>query len=836
MPFTPTSRATRVGLCLLALAPLATPAFAADAQAERPDLPFKSLAGEDGVHVLYQNPALMNFDRDPGYAFYYHTNSLTDGLNSFTVATTIDGLGAGVGYHQFLDSTGANAGWWTVSGGASLKLAKGLALGSALHWQLPEGGNNNFVSWDLGLGWRPVPFLGFAGHALNIGSPAPDLGVSTEYGAGIAIRPWEDTLTLGLDWRAVAAPDAALEQHGVASLRIKPARGLWVRAYTDVPVANPATLTVGGALEVHVADLAVGVDGDGAISDAANPGVGGYIASIPRADQLFLPGQKIAEFSLDGPYPYNPQGAGVEGAPEGYLTLLRRLKSAADDPQVRGVLIRVRDVPFSFAQVEEVRNLLLDVRSAHKAVVVYVDGDASNATYMLASVADRIYLHPAGGIELVGLSAELQFYKGALDLVGVQAQYRKRAEYKSAPEQWTNTSSSNPAREEMDALLDDLSAQLQSGIAIGRGKTPEEVKALIDQGPFTAQEALSNGLVDGLMYPDEVEDELHKVFGKKGLFLDDHYAESPDHSGWEPQRAIGVITVDGAISDGESSTGGFLRGGSTGADTVVHALDQARNTAAIKAVVLRVDSPGGSAFASDAIWRAVARLEDEHKPVIVSMGGYAASGGYYVSSNATAIYAEPSTVTGSIGVYGGKYNLEGLFDKLHVETESFDRGRNASMYSMSKPFDEVQLAALDRMIGDTYSQFTSKVSAGRHLSADQVQTIARGRVWSGTAASQRGLVDAFGGLYDAVARAKKEAGIAEDAPCSLVAFDPWGDDGSGDLPTTLIRAGVAKIMGSKPLFGGMPVELSKELEPFWSMAALKGTTVFAMMPYTLNIH
>ncbi len=814
----------------------AADALQASTSAERPDLPFKSLAGEDGVHVLFQNPALMNFDRDPGYAFYYRTSAIDNGLNSFTVATTGNGLGLGIGYRQFRDTTGADAGWWTFSSGASLRLTKGVAIGSAIHWELPDGGDNNFVAWDLGVGWRPVPFLGLAGRVLNIGSPAPDLGVSTEYGGGLALRPWNDVVTLGLDWRVIAPPDSDAEQHGVASLRVKPTRGLWVRAYTDIPVADPAALTVGGALEFHLADVALGVDGTAGLADPTNPSLGGYLTTVPRDDQLFVPGRKVAEFSLDGSFPYNPQGTVLSGAPEGYLTLLRRLRTAAHDPQVRGILVRVSEVPFSFAQIEEVRNLLLDARTARKAVVVYVDGEASNGTYMLASVADRIYLHPAGGVDLVGLSAELQFYKGALDLVGVQAQYRKRAEYKSAPEQWTNTESSDPAREEMDSLLDDLSSGLDSGIAVGRGKTIEEVKSLVDGGPYTAKEALANGLVDGLLYPDEVEHEMQTVLEQKSLFLDDRYQEAPDQSGWQPQRAIGVIVVDGAISEGESSPGGFLRGGSTGSQTIVRALDQARNTSAIKAIVLRVDSPGGSAFASDEIWRAVQRLKDDGKPVIVSMGGYAASGGYYVASNATAIYALPSTVTGSIGVYGGKYNLQGLYEKLHVETESFDRGRNASMYSMSKPFDELQLAALDRMIGETYAQFTSKVSAGRHMTDDQVEAVARGRVWSGTAASQRGLVDAFGGLYDAVERARKEAHIGEDSPYALVEFDPWGEAGGGDLPTTLIRAGLRKIAGGGKLFGGTPVELPKELSQFWELSALQDTTVFAMLPYHIEIH
>jgi len=375
----------------------------------------------------------------------------------------------------------------------------------------------------------------------------------------------------------------------------------------------------------------------------------------------------------------------------------------------------------------------------------------------------------------------------------------------------------------MDALLDDLSSELEQGIANGRGKSVEEVRALIDGGPWTAKEALENGLVDGLMYPDEVEDQLDTVLDQRGLFVDSEYEELPDQSGWEPQRAVGVIVVDGAISEGESSSGGFLSGGGTGSDTVVRALDQARNTSAIKAVVLRVDSPGGSAFASDEIWRAVQRLKDQGKPVVVSMGGYAASGGYYISSGANAIYALPSTVTGSIGVYGGKISAQGLFERLHIETEQYNRARNASMYSTAAPFDDVQMAALDRMVGDTYRQFKEKVEAGRNLTADQVETVARGRVWSGKEAADKGLVDSFGGFFDAVERARLEAGLRPDAPYALVTYD--GSGGGGEPPAQLVRA----MFTPK-------VKLPDELEPLLSLTALRGERMFALMPYHLELH
>lgn len=786
--------------------------------AERPDLPFRSIAGEDGAHVLYANPALMNFDRDGMYAAWYQTTISGDGLESIAAATTGAGLGGGIGYRQFGTDS---AGWWTFSSGASVRVSEALAVGSALHWQLPEGGDNNFVSWDLGAGWRPVPWLGFGGAAQNVGSPAPDLGVDTGYKAGFAVRPWGDVATIGVDWIADAPPDSSLAQKAGLNLRLHPVRGLWVRAWGESPFDDPGAVDVGGALEIHLGDLAVGVDGRGDVAGGA-AGAGGYLASIPRQDQLFLPGKDVAVFELDHEYPYHPRGGLFAAAPEGYLTLLRRLHTAARDPQVRGILIEVGESGFSLAQIEEVRGLLQEARDNRKPVVAYINGEASNGAYLLASGCDRVFLHPAGQLDLVGLGAEIQFYKGALELIGVEAQYAKRAEYKSAPEQWTHSQSSGPAREEMNVLLDDLNGTLVQAIALGRGKTSEEITGLIDRGPFTAQEALDNGLIDGLMYPDELDHQLGGSF-PKGYNLVSGYAQQPDMSGWEPQRAVAVVTVDGAIVSGPSTGGGLFGGGATGSETVTRELDQARRSGAVKAVVLRVDSPGGSSFASDEIWRAVERVKQEGKPVIVSMGGYAASGGYYVSAGANAIYALPSTVTGSIGVYGGKINADGLFDRLHITTERFDRGRNASMYSVSAPFDDVQLAALDRLVGETYKQFKERVETGRNLSGDQVEAIARGRVWSGKAAADRGLVDSFGGFYDAVDRARAEAGMSERSPYALTTYDVSGG-GGGTLPTQVIRAWLSPR-----------IDLPAELQPMLSLLALRKERSFAMLPYHLEI-
>jgi protease-4 len=788
---------------------------------ERPTLPFRSLAGEDGVHVLYSNPALMNFDRDAGYGVYYDSTGTNGGLNSLTFATTGQGVGAGIGYRQLpTTSLGTSTGWWTVSSGASVQLAPAFTVGSTFNWQLPDGGSNNFVSWDIGVGWRPTPYLGFGAIVHNLGNPAPALGVNTRYGAGVAIRPAGDRFTLGVDYLAETPPGLPAEQRLQASVRLKPTRGLWIRLFADDAITNPSDLDVGGAVELRFADLGFGVTARG--DTTGNIGGGGYVTTIPEDDQLFRARKEVATFTLDREFPYQPQGGLLSAAPEGYLTLLRRLQSASHDPQVRGLLLQIDVAPFNLAQVEEIRAILKTARENGKPVVAYLGGEASNAAYLLASACDRVYLHPAGQLDLIGLGAEMQFYRGALELVGVQAQYAKRGIYKSAPEQWTETQSTDPAREEMNALLDDMYGGLVDGIALGRGKSPDEVKALIDKGPFTSTEALKNGLVDGLVYPDELQKTLEGTF-PRGFSRDEDYARSPDTSGWEPQRAIAVVVVDGVIASGPSSSGGLLGGAATGSESVVKALHKAQHTPAVKGVVLRVDSPGGSAFASDEIWRAVKEVKDAGKPVVVSMGGYAASGGYYVATGADAVYAEPSTVTGSIGVYGGKINGAGLFDKLDIHTEQFDRGRMASMYSISKPFDDVEFATLDRMIADTYRQFKEKVQDGRHLSPEKVEEIARGHVWSGKAAKGIGLVDEEGGFYDAIDRARAEAGMNPDAAYTLVTYNPFGGGGVGDVPAEVVRAFTPKV------------ELPEEVKSFWSLAALHDERIFAMMPYHLVI-
>lgn len=811
---------------LLALL-LATPdVAAADAEAtlERPVLPAFSLAGEDGAATLWRNPANLGFDPDAGYALLYRNTLGPDAPSAFAASVNTGPFGAGLSYTV----DGAGEPWWSLSSGFAIKLDRDLSLGVNAGWQLPAGADNNFVAWDIGLAYRPLPWLGLAGVVQNIGDPAPTYGVDQRYGVGAVFRPWQGRLALGVDYELTGATGNLPDGVGTASLRVVPKRGLTVRASADTQG------TVGLGLEVNLGGPVVGAHGRVPVDGSGSPTAMAYLLSGPEDERLFGGNRTIAEFVLERDYPYEPVGGLFAIQAESYLHLLGRLEQAATDPNVHGLLLHLDATPFSTAQIEELRAAIGRARAAGKPVVAYLDRASSNGAYLLAASADKVYLHPAAQIDLIGLSAEVQYLRGTLDLVGVEPQFARRAEYKSAVETYTNTEASPASREQMDALLDDMYGVLVNGIATGRKRSPEQVRDLIDKGPYTASEALRAGLVDGLLYPDQLEKGLADSF-VKDYELDDEYGIGDDQSGWRSPYEIAVVYVDGAIVSGRSAGPSLFSGVNAGSDTIVAQLMEAADEASVKAVVLRVDSPGGSAFASDEIWRAVKEVQRE-KPVVVSMGGVAASGGYYVSAGANEIFALPSTITGSIGVFGGKMALEGLYEKVGLNYELYSRGRYAGMYSSSKPFDPMEYAALDRLIGDTYRQFKERVATGREMSDEQVEQVARGRVWSGTDAKEAGLVDELGGFTDAVAKARELAGVPERAETELVAFQPVG---GGDI---FVRTAVRSAVSVLPERWQLRLEqtrpaltLPPELASLNTWRRLSEEPVWAMLPYQITV-
>jgi protease-4 len=797
-------------------------AYAAEIHPDRPVLPAMSLE-EDGALSMWRNPANLGFDPDPSVAFLYGAGLGGDGTSaaprSFAFASSGGPLGLGASYL----SQANQPDWWAISAGLALPLGRNVWSGVHLGFQLPPGADNNFTTVDAGIGWRPLHWWGISAVGQNLDNSGQS-GFDRRIAGGTTFRVAGNFLELGGEYRHYTNADAIEPNHIAGTVTMEPMDGVLVRLSAD------QIGSVGLGLELGFGGSRMGVHGSSVVGTngaGTTPFAMGSIVDDPDAGKLFSAKASVPEFTLNEAYPYQPTSSLFSRKGESYLHLLGRLKHAANSKETKALLIQVDWSPFSFAQVEEVLSVLDEARSNQKKVIVYLDEDASNSAYMIASGADVVLMNPAQQLMLVGLSAELMFFREALDMVGVHPQFTRRSQYKSAAENMTETEASAPQREQMNALLDDMNGRMIARIAQGRDMPTADVQGMIDRGPFTTDEALANGLIDGVAYPDE----LHKVVKQhtgRLSFFDDSYRERDTHSGWLAPKEIAVVYVDGMITSGPSQGPGLLGGSRTaGSATIVDQLQQAKESNSVKAVVLRVDSPGGSAMASDEIWRAVAEVKRAGKPIVVSMGGVAASGGYYVSAGADAIYAQPSTVTGSIGVIAGKFSFDKLYDKLGINYETYIRGRNAAMFSSSKPFDDAEFAACDRMVGDTYAQFISKVAHGRSMDIENVDSVAGGRVWSGERAKLNNLVDEIGGFHDAVERARMEANIEGDP--ELVTFS-----GQGSGQEELGRIGVNLMQ--RVLFGpGIEGRTAPELELLRRMQLMGDEKVWVMMPYRLDV-
>jgi protease-4 len=465
--------------------------------------------------------------------------------------------------------------------------------------------------------------------------------------------------------------------------------------------------------------------------------------------------------------------------------LFEGLRRAGADERVRALVVKVGGSRMGLAKAQELRAAIGDFRQSGKLTVAWAEsfGDFvhGNVPYYLATGFDRVYLQPSGTLGLTGVAVEQVFLRGALEKLGIDFETAKRHEYKSAPDQLTESGFTGPAREAAARLAESMTEQLAGAVAAGRGLSVERATSLISRGPFLAPQALAEGLVDGLMYRDQVYDQVRKEAGAEATLLylqryqrTQSLSDLPRRLGHsaasiapgQQERFVATIYAHGAIRHGRSGRGG-PGGGGMGSDTVAAALRAVGADEGARAVVLRVDSPGGSYTASDVIWREVVRLRAAGKPVVVSMGDVAASGGYFISAPADVIVVQPGTITGSIGVFMGKPVLRELFGRAGVTTDSITDGAGAAsamMFSSSRPFSEAEWARINEWLDAVYADFTEKVASGRRLPVERVHELARGRVWTGADAIANGLADEAGGLREAVAIARKRAGLPDDAP------------------------------------------------------------------------
>ena len=438
--------------------------------------------------------------------------------------------------------------------------------------------------------------------------------------------------------------------------------------------------------------------------------------------------------------------------------LLFAMRNAADDHSVTGVMLHVDRLDWGWARVYEMAAAVRAVREAGKPVYASLDG-GSEKEYLLASSTGLLSMPPVSTLQLDGLTASAMFLRGAYEKLGIRPNFAHVGRYKSAVEQYTRDSLSPDGRRAMEDLLDDEFTLLVDSLASARRLSTDSVRRLIDDGPYTARSAHARGLVDTLLAQAEMDSLAAHAGGSRHPTAS--FARYAQEGGPSTGEHIALVVAEGEIVDGRSAEGPF-GSRSVGDRTLVEALREIRNRRSIRAVVLRIDSPGGSGDASDAVWQELRRLRRE-KPVIVSMGDVAASGGYYLACAGDAIVAGPATITGSIGVFGGKLNVLGLYRKLGLNVETVRRGRHAEMWSPFHDFDDEEIALYQRSLEQFYDVFLARVAEGRRMAASEVDSVGQGRVWSGLAARSRGLVDRFGGLYEAFQVARKRAHIDEDA-------------------------------------------------------------------------
>ncbi|WP_049556736.1 signal peptide peptidase SppA [Nonomuraea sp. SBT364] len=505
----------------------------------------------------------------------------------------------------------------------------------------------------------------------------------------------------------------------------------------------------------------------------------------------------LTEGVIEGP-PADPLAAVLSMRKPRLSDVLAGLKRARQDSRVKALIVKIGGNPLGLATVQELRQAVVHFRASGKLTVAFGEtfGEFGSGTvpYYLASAFERVYLQPSGDVGLTGIAMEQRFVKGALTKLGVGYEMGQRHEYKTAANTFTHDHMTEPHRESISRIVESVTGQLTAGIADGRRLDPAKVRELFDQGPFIGPEALQAGLVDGLAYRDEVYDEVKRAAGDEAhLLYVSRYAKAAAVRKMPNPTADGIALVHGMgqIRSGRSGRSPLGGSGAMGSDTVSAALRAARRDEHVKAVVFRVDSPGGSYVASDTVWREVV-LTRKVKPIIVSMGDLAASGGYFVSMAADVIVAQPGTLTGSIGVFGGKPVLSELLERIGVTSEMVAEGANAGMFSTARGFSPEQWARVNAWLDRIYDDFVGKVAEGRSLTRERAHELARGRVWTGADARDGGLVDELGGLEDALALARKRAGLSDDAPVrTFPRLNPLerlrGPDSSEDRAAALAR-------------------------------------------------
>lgn len=762
-------------------------------------LPNSQSAAVEDATALLVNPAGIAFVEGfelnlGGFVRANEARAQTD-LDATVVTTPLSGFGLGLG----AGLTVADGSSSVLRTSAALALAAGhsLSLGAALHgFTSLSGGSQPDWLVDVGAQIRPARWMalglgieGLGGESVGALELAP-----ASARLGLSLRPVGEIVTVGVDARLVPGSRDIGSSRYAGEATVVPGAAVRVdlgglalsvgasMSNLGANVPGDPELEVNGVLEINGGHLGATLLGgvDSILADSQGGAGGARLrASSARWTSLFPEKGRWLSFRLEG------EGVQAEDDDGSLLSqlfaeepramnVLAALHNAIEDESIDGVVLELRGLQLGWGRLAELRTALAGLRDAGKKVVVYLDG-GDDGDVFLASIADRVYLTPAGSLDFNGLRAEMTYFGDTLEKIGVEVEAVSAGRYKSAPRQFTSDEPSPEEIEVQNALLDGVFGALTESVAAGRGLKVEEVKAIIDRGGLTSTEALEARIIDGVAYRDELKARVEELAGHP-VFLEERVLRREERVvRWDTPPRIAVIPVEGTIA---MAAGLELFDGGAGAQDIIDALENASSDPDVRAIVLRIDSPGGDALASDLIWRAVIKARDK-KPVIASLGDVAASGGYYVASAAHTILAEPNTITGSIGVFGLLFNIERLADDWGVRAYPLERGAVPGP-SIFRSLDETERAALQRSVDATYDRFLEAVITGRGqqsgLDKEALRAVADGRVWTGSQAQERKLVDSMGGILDALAEARKRAGLSEDEPIALDVMTGGGGD------------------------------------------------------------
>ena len=693
----------------------------------RTHLPANSIAMSDDALATFFNPSGLGTGR--GLNLYYLRTYQSDwaGDDAFFLAVP----GAGFGMEFVTADADTDFTRYTLSGGRHL--GNGLYWGTSYSWMNSDNtGYDKFRALSLGLMYRRRYF--------SIGAMARDLNRPTllaeklgrTYDLGFALRPGTWRTTLSIDMQKTQGVEDFKFRY---ALEIRPIRELMLRGTLN----NDLSFDV--RFGINIGNWGIGTDNTFDKNRDVQVGVGYFQYANTRTTKPLLRRRMFLDLSM--------------------RALKEILPIAKWDDDIAGVLIRINGNDHGIAQLQEMSDVILNFRESGRIVLCYLT-NCSTGDYIVAATCDGILIHPSAEVRLIGLRTERSFYKGALDMIGVRADLEHIGKYKSGSESFTRKEMSETQREIQNIILDDLYEQVTDIIAEGRGWNHETVKKRIDAGPYTARQALAAELVDRLIYEDELHNVVTELTGNRtDLVSVSEYANSRlQPQDWQtPQPKLAVIEAKGLMLTGDSFIDPILGTQIMGADTIARVIREVKDDKDIKAVVLRVNSGGGLVSAADTIWRELVRLTAV-KPLIVSMGDVAASGGYYIAAPADTIVAEPGTITGSIGVISGKYSFKGLYEKLGIHKEILKRGKHADFYTDYADYSSEEQTIVQKQIQEIYDDFVKKVADGRtNLTVEEVDKLGQGRIWSGRQAKENGLVDRLGGLNLAIAIARQRAGL-----------------------------------------------------------------------------